>query len=376
LGGAAAPVAAGERDVTVPMAGRATRRREPAGRAIDVCYELGWTDGLPVIPPEASAVEGMLAGRDPLEVVGVVPPLGGVATMEKLAANAVMAGCLPEHFAIVVAAVRAVCAPEFNLAGLQATTHVAAPLVIVSGPVVERVGLNPGYGTFGPGNRGNASIGRALGLVLWNLGGARPGLTDMSTFGQPGKYVFCMAERQEINPWPPHHVRRGFAPGDSVVTVMGCEAPKSIVATNLDVAILKTAAEMMSTLGSSNVHLMGEMLLVLGNQHARTLAAAGWTPESIQRHLFATARRRVAEFREVRTYSEEVWRQNWPGFVTMEDSSTVPVVERPEDIRIVVAGGDAGRFSLCAGGWGAGGRSVAVAVEGEGSGGHGGHGDG
>ncbi len=341
----------------------ASRRTVEAARALELCYDLGWTDGLPVVPPTVRAVDAMIGGRDPLAVLGVIPPLGGVATVEKVAANAVMSGCLPEHFPVLCAAVRAVCAPEFNLAGLQATTHVAAPMIIVSGPVVRALAINSSYGVFGPGNRSNASIGRALALILWNLGGARPGVTDMSTFGQAGKYTCCIAERQEINPWAPHHTRRGFAADVSVVAVMGCEAPKSIVATNYDIGILKTAADMLSAPGAANVHLMGETLFIIGNQHARTLAESGWTPESIQRYLFENARRSVRDLRELRTYSEEVWRRNWPAFVSLDDDSMVPIVERPEDIRIVVAGGDAGRFSLCSSGWGAGGRSVAVAIE-------------
>jgi hypothetical protein len=144
---------------------------------------------------------------------------------------------------------------------------------------------------------------------------------------------------------------------------MGCEAPKSIVATNYDIGILRTAADMMSAPGAANVHLMGELLFIIGNQHARTLVDSGWTPESIQGYLFENARRRVADLRELRTYSEEVRRRNWPDFVSLEADSMVPVVASAEDIRIVVAGGDAGRFSLCSSGWGAGGRSVAIATQ-------------
>lgn len=340
----------------------AARHEVDLERAIDECYERGWSDGLPVVPPTAERVEAMLRGRGGGVSVGAVPPLGGVATLEKIAANAVMAGCLPQYFPVVHAAVEAVLQPEFNLAGLQATTHVSSPMIIVSGPVVERIGLNASFGVFGSGCRANSAIGRALALVLWNLGGARPGVGDMSTFGLPSKHGSCIAERQEISPWEPHHVQRGFAHDDSVVTVFAGEAPKSIVGSRYDRGILTTAADTMATLGAANLHLLGPMLFVVGAEHAAALGDACWTRERVQEFLFENARRRAGDLRAQRTYSEDVRRRYWSDYDSIDDDSLLPVVESPEDIMVIVAGGDVGRFSLCCPAWGKGGRVCSVRV--------------
>ncbi len=329
-----------------------------------MCFDRGWTDGLPVVPPTVERVGAMLAGRDPRSVVAVVPPLGGVATLEKIAVNAVMAGCLPLYFPVVVAALRAVAHPAFNLAGVQATTHVAAPILIVSGPVVERMGLNAGYNVFGPGTRANATIGRALSLMLRNLGGAIPGQVDMSTFGQPGKYTCCIAERRDRDPWEPFHASRGFPAESSALTAFAGEAPKSIVASNYAEGILLTAADTMATIGSANLHLMGQMLFVVGPEHAGTLGRSGWSRRAVQESLFEHARRRVRDLRRMQTYSEDVRRRFWPASIDpANDDALVPIVRRPEDILVTVAGGDAGRFSVCCPGWGDGGEAVTVPIE-------------
>lgn len=340
----------------------ATRHSVELARAIDECYDRGWTDGLPVVPPTVELVEAMLGADDGAFEVGTVPPLGGSATLEKIAVNAVMAGCVPEYFPVVRAAVEAVLQPDFNLAGLQATTHVSTPMIIVSGPVVGRIGLNASFGVFGSGCRANSTIGRALALVLWNLGGARPGVGDMSTFGLPTKHGSCIAERQEISPWEPHHVQRGYAPDDSVVTVFAGEAPKSIVGSRYDRGILMTAADTMATLGAANLHLMGPMLFVVGAEHAAALGEAGWTREAVQEFLFENARRRAGDLRAQRTYNEDVRRRYWPDYDNIDDDSLIPVVERPEDILVIVSGGDVGRFSLCCPAWGKGGRACSVRV--------------
>ncbi len=169
-------------------------------------YRLGLTDGLPVVPPTAGRVAAMLGGRDPEQVVAVLPPLHRQASLHKLAISAVMAGCRPAYFAIVVAATEAVAEPEFNLLGIQTTTGTATPLLLVNGPVVQQCELNAGANALGPGVRSNATIGRALRLVLQNIGGAIPGHTDKATMGQPGKYTFCCAENEAANPWQPLHV--------------------------------------------------------------------------------------------------------------------------------------------------------------------------
>lgn len=343
---------------------RATRVRVDADDALEACFREGWTDGLPVVPPTAERVERMLAGRDPGTVLGVIPPRGGVATREKVAAAAVMAGCLPEYLPVLEAIVRAACEPVFNLAGIQPTTHVAAPIAIVSGPVVEAIGLNARAGVFGPGNRANATLGRAFALVLWNLGGARPGISDMSQFGNPARYGCVIAERRDVSSWAPLQTTMGLDPEASAVTLVAGEAPKSVVASRRPESILGTLADCMRTLAAANMHFQGQMLAILGPEHARALDAAGIGREEAQRRLHELARRPVRDFRAVATYGDEVWSRFWPDDIDLsDDSAMVPVANRPEDILLTTAGGDVGRFSVCCPGWGSGSRAVSVEVE-------------
>jgi hypothetical protein len=177
-------------------------------------FAQGWTDGLPIVPPTPAAVETMIAalGGDPDLVECKIPPRHGSLSREVLAINLVMAGCKPEYAPVVRAALLALAQPAFNLNGVQATTHMAAPLLIVNGPIAGAVGMNPGANAFGSGNRANATIGRAIRLVLLNVGGAWPGDLDKATLGHPGKYTYAVAENEAESPWAPYHVEKGFAP--------------------------------------------------------------------------------------------------------------------------------------------------------------------
>ena len=188
-------------------------------------HERRWTDGLPVIPPTVERVARMVesARRPPAEIVASIAPGFGAASIERIAINAVMAGCEPAHLPAVIAAVEAVAAPEFNLQGIQATTNPVAVWIIVNGPAARRLGVNGSFNCLGQGTRANAAIGRALRLVLQNIGGALPGEMDRATHGQPGKYSFCCAENEAANPWEPLHVERGFGRDVSTVTVVGAE---------------------------------------------------------------------------------------------------------------------------------------------------------
>ena len=192
--------------------------------------ERGWSDGLPITPPTPERVAAMLAASnlEPQQVVAQLPPNWGDATVERLAVNAVMAGCLPDYLPVIVAGVSAMSDPAFNLYAVQATTHSCAPLFIVNGPIRAQLGLNSGSGAYGPGWRANAAIGRAVRLALLNIGGGYPGIGDMSTQGAPSKYTYCVAENEEANPWTPLHVERGFAPEQSTVTVLAGEPPHNI----------------------------------------------------------------------------------------------------------------------------------------------------
>ena len=235
--------------------------------AVELCFERKWTDGLPVVPPTRGAIERILdyLKRDPAEVIGTVPPRNGVATIEKIAINCVMAGCKPEYVPIVIAAVEAVLEEKFNLNGVQTTTHACAPLCVVSGPAVKALGFNTKEGALGHGCRAAATIGRAIRLVLWNIGGGFPGEPCKTTLGHPGYFSFCVAEDADANPWEPLHVERGFAAADTVVTVTATTAPYSVATgagySNIDDA-LYLLADSIATLGSNNI-TGGDM--VLGN---------------------------------------------------------------------------------------------------------------
>lgn len=325
-------------------------------------YRRGWTDGLPIIPPTEERVGRMLAGtkRDAREVLGRMPPRWGDTTVEKLAINAVMAGCVPAYMPVLIAAVEAMLEPQFNLYSIQATTHPVAPLVILNGPVVQALDLNHSYNAYGPGWQANAAIGRAIRLVLLNVGGGIPGSGDRSTQGSPAKYSYCLAENESRNPWTPLHVERGFAPQVSTVTVWGGESPHNIndhVSQTAE-GVLTTVADTAATMGMNNLYLnAGEMLVVLGPEHAATIAADGWGKADVQRFLFEQARVPLW-----RAKLGGMWgMHDWPTWLATSDENTrVPVVRRWEDIVVIVAGG-AGKHSSCVPTFGAT-RSVTRAV--------------
>ncbi len=262
---------------------------------LEIWFDKGVTDGLPVIPPTRARVDRILAAtsRYRQELVGEMPPNYGRATVEKVAINAVMAGCRPDYLPVVLAAVEAVCDPAFNLHGMSASTHFSAPLIIVNGPVRERIGLNCSFGVFGPGYRANATIGRALRLLMINVGGVRPGETSMSTFGHPGRYTYCIGEHEEASPWPAFHCERGFRPEENTVTVFAGEAPHGIS----DHAS-RTARSLAGSIGWSmaglwnikHFPLYSHTLLAVGPEHARTFADDGWSKADLKRYLFETVR--------------------------------------------------------------------------------------
>ena len=300
--------------------------------------EKGWTDGLPIIPPTAEAVERMLAAvnREPDEVVASIPPSWGEATVEKIAINAVMAGCLPEYMSLVITAVAAMCEPQINLKSLQPTTHPVAPLLIINGPIVKKLNINSKSGAFGPGWRSNATIGRAIRLMLMNIGGALPGKTDMSTQGQPSKYIFCIAENEEDNPWEPLHVERGFDAGMSTVSVVGVENPHNINDHDALTAeeVLSTVAGTMTTLGNNHVRGLiagfGDAVVALGPEHAATIAKSGFSKKDVRDFLWEKAR--IPR----KAFYERAREKNHPGMD--EDALITPTAEK-ENLIIIVVGG-------------------------------------
>ena len=320
----------------------------------EIWFEKGVTDGLPVVPPTRSRVGRMLAGtrRGPDELIGEMAPNYGRLTVEKAATNAVMAGCRPEYLPVVIAAAEGACDPAFNLHGMSASTHFAAPLIVVNGPIRSRIGLNSAFGVFGPGYRANATIGRALRLLMINVGGARPGETSMSTFGHPGRYTYCIAENEEASPWPPYHVSRGVAPETSAVTLFAGEAPHGIS----DHAS-RTAKALAGSLGwsmvgiwnSKHFPLYSHTMLIVGPEHARTFADDGWTRERLARHLHETVR---VPYRTLVPDDDHGEGTNLRyGKTPPALDELIPKFPSPDEIHVVVAGGTAGRFSVAIPGW-------------------------
>ncbi len=293
-----------------------------------------WADGLPIVAPTEPRVAAMLGGRDGARVLGPMPPLWRQATLEKLAINAVMAGCEPAAFPVIVAAVEALLDPAFNLYGVQATTHPVAPLLVINGPYGRQIGVHAGSGCFGPGFRANATIGRAIRLILLNVGGAWPGRYDMATQGSPAKYAYCIAENEAASPWGP------LCDGDTV-TVYGGEGPHNVndhVSTTA-AGILANVADTAVSLGS-NVgwyFSQAQLMVVLGPEHARTIAEDGLSRADVQRFVYENARQPLGLMR-----LGGMWgMHDWPAWMnaTTDAEARLPRVPSPEDVLVVVAGG-------------------------------------
>ncbi len=251
----------------------------------DYFTKHGWSDGLPIIPPTPDRVDAMIAssGFDRGHVLGEIPPNWGAATIEKVAINAVMAGCRTEHFPVVIAAIKAIIQPEFNLYAIQATTHPCGVLMIVNGPIREALNINCSSGVFGPGFVANAVIGRAMRLILLNVGGGNPGIGDMSSQGSPGKFSFCIGENEDLTPWKPIHVDMGFDIDDSTVTVVAGESPHNINDHTGRSAeeILTIVAGAMGVTGANNAYTGGQTVLLFGPEHAETIARDGFTKQDV-----------------------------------------------------------------------------------------------
>src|SRR5438552_6040194 len=243
---------------------------------LEVWFERGVTDGLPVVPPTRERVERMLAatGRPRETLVAEVPPNYGRATVEKIAVNAVMAGCRPEYLPVVIAAVDAICDPAFDLHGVSATTNAPTPLVVINGPVRGKLGVNCAAGVFGPGWRANATIGRAVRLVCVNLGGARPGVVSMSTLAHPGRYTYCIGEHEEVSPWTSLAVEHGFAPNDSTVAVLAAYAPLIVYDQRSRTApdVLATIAGKLAVVECQKTTQWADTVVVPGPEHPQIVS--------------------------------------------------------------------------------------------------------
>lgn len=310
-------------------------------------YERGWTDGLPIIPPTQDAVTEMLQYTDYRhdEIVCTLPPRNAAATAELLAINCVMAGCLPAYFPVVVTAVLAAAEEKYNLYGRQTTTNPAGHLVLINGPVRKQLDVNCAGQCFGPGWRANATIGRALRLVLRNIGGAIPQVTDMSTHGMPARYTYCVGENEEESPWEPLHVEMGHAPQTSTVTVFPGQCPVNSFehVAKTPHRYLGTLASTMAHLGTNGIYRPGENMIFFAPEGAKFMASFGWSKKDIKQALFEYARQKVKDARDRGGWFHATSPKAWIDI--NDDEATMPVVKSPDSIFVVVAGGP-GRHNL------------------------------
>ncbi len=313
----------------------------------EACFERGWSDGLPLVPPTELRVVRMLAGttREPREVLGLVPPDLQPCTVEKVAINAVMAGCKPEYLPVVIAAVEAALMDEFCMHGLLATTWFSGPMVVVNGPIARAIGMNSGGNALGQGNRANATIGRALQLVIRNVGGGRPGGVDRSTLGNPGKYTFCFAEDEEHSPWESLAVQRGFGQGQSTVTLFAADGVQGVAdqkSRDPD-SLCRSFAASLLAVGHTKFAFMSDAFLVVSPEHQRVFADAGWSKQQMLDRITELTTRPGADLLP----GVDGIAEGMPEFVQDMDLPKF----KPGGLNIVCAGGQAGLFSAIIGGW-------------------------
>jgi hypothetical protein len=317
----------------------------------EAMFDRGWTDGLPVVPPTEARVLQMLEGttRAPDEIVTVVPPDLAECTVEKVAVNAVMAGCRPEYMPVVLAALEAVCNDTFNMHGVLATTMPVGPVLVVNGPIRRRIRMNSGKNVLGQGNRANLTIGRAVQLVVRNVGGGRPGDVDRATHGNPGKLSFCFAEDEEGSPWEPLCTDFGFEAGTDTVTAFAGEGPKVItdqLARDPDELCRSYAAALVG-MHHPKLVLGFEAFLVVGPDHARLFADAGWSKaQTVERIVELTTRPGRDLVRGAGGIAE--------GLPDSFADAEIPKFRHPGGLKLIHAGGGAGLFAMMIGGWVAG----------------------
>jgi hypothetical protein len=325
--------------------------------AIELCYTNGWTDGLPVIPPTADRVEAMLsaAGLEPGHQLAFIENRQVSVTAEKVAINAVMAGCKAEYMPIVAATVDALADPLYGYHGPATSTGGSAVFMVVNGPIAREIGMNSGDNLFGPGWRANATIGRAIRLIMRNVIGTLPGELDRSSLGHAGKYTYCIAENEAESPWPPFHTTRGFRADQNVVTIFAALAPHQI-SNQLSATpegILTTAcAQMRISAGSGR---QPQYAMVFAGEHSETIKKAGWSREDVQRYVFEHSQTSIAELKRIHVTA---------GDITPEDERTLlPLVQAPSDLLVISAGGRDGVQSAYIPGWGGKNGSQSVSRE-------------
>ena len=321
--------------------------------------EKEWSDGLPVVTPTEARVQRMLAGirRDPEELIGSIPPAGAPATVRTVAIHALMAGCKPEHLPVVLAGIALMLREEFNLNGVQGTMHGVAPLMIVNGPYATKIGLHGGNGCFGPGFRANATIGRAIRLMLMNLGGGIAGVGSATVFATPLRYTACITENVERSPWETLAASRAYSADDDVITCAMVESPRLCYddASEAPERLLAGIADSMTALGSWNMHVRSDMVVAMSPEHATICAKAGLGRADVHRILCETAGLKVRDMKRGGNWRRE--RAEKLGIDARDEECFVPAIKNPIDLHLVVAGGWGPLTAVCHG-WGGGSRAV------------------
>ncbi|HXF65299.1 MAG TPA: hypothetical protein VNK67_01185 [Burkholderiales bacterium] len=313
--------------------------------------EKEWSDGFPVVTPTEARVRWMLQGtrRDPEEVVGAIPPAMEVATVRAVAVHALMAGCRPEYLPVVLGGLRLILREEFNMAGVQCTMHGVAPLMIVNGPYAQKIGLHGGAGCFGPGFRANATIGRAIRLILLNLGGGISGKASATVFSSPLRYTACVTENVAQSPWETLAVSRGYSPEQNVITCVMAENPRLHFddASTEPQRLLTGIGDAMTAPGSWNMWFVSDMVVAMSPQHARLCAQAGMSRADVVRRLAELAVRRQSELKRGGNWRPE--RARAMGIDPDDDAAPIRAVKDPDRLHLIVAGGDGPITAVCHG---------------------------
>ena len=321
--------------------------------------EKEWSDGFPVVTPTEARVQRMLQGThcDPDEVIGKIPPAMETATVRTVAIHALMAGCKPEYLPVVLGGLALMLREEFNLNGVQGTMHGVAPLMIVNGPYARKIGLHGGNGCFGPGFRANASIGRAIRLMLMNLGGGIAGVGSATVFSTPLRYTACLTENAERSPWESLAAARGYSPDDDVITCAMVESPRLCYddVSQEPQRLLAGIADSMAAMSSWNMHVRSDMVVAMGPEQATICARAGMTRADVHRRLCEIAGRKVRDLK-----GGGNWRRERALKINIDpddDNCFVPAIKDPRDLHLIVAGGWGPLTAVCHG-WGGGSRAV------------------
>ncbi|MED5579890.1 MAG: hypothetical protein VX794_07625 [Nitrospinota bacterium] len=325
-------------------------------------FEKEWSDGLPIIPPTEEKISLLLSSieNSPDEIIGEFPPAYTSVSIYSVAVHGVMAGCKPEYMNLLLISVRAILMEKFNLNGLQATLSPAAPFLLVNGSCASEIGLNGGLGCFGPGFRANATIGRAIRLMMMNLGSGIPGISTMSTFSSSSRYTFCIAENEAESPWEPLSVTLGFSEKENVVTAIAAESPTTVWddMSKEPEPLLKSVADTMSHLGAMNICGDTDQIVIFSPQQAKICSDAGLSKANVKEILLETAGRPLASIKNTGRYNVSRIK-SWSINVDLEDDNFfVPSVKDPERLFIIVAGGIPGPMSAVMNGWNGTSRAV------------------